>query len=366
MLFFYCALSLYVYLIGAAITDDLNQINSTGQIYDNNGIGDDGEPKRVVGMENSACSSRGSGDHEDTSGANLATAVDSTSSADVQVPAGAAPVPVPVPAPSPPAPPSAPAAPVSLPAVRRATLGPGVVVESGSTTHTVSRFLSREFLLPFMYIGSALCLELILILCMLVSTCPLLSSLHSGVDDFPLAVQVEISRLTGRRVSVLNDDFKEHLDHQTTGIWEASDDSDDSDGSAESRSSSFIDIHASRNRSAIASLFSAAKVNKHDEVDNEDEEDSEGGVKEDSHSGQWRGAAWEEEEPPPPPEHSSGFAHRDMHDSKGRRMSVQNEALFDSADKNCGEWGGFDSDGESDGDDDGRPSSMAIPWTGPR
>jgi hypothetical protein len=156
---------------------------------------------------------------------------------------------------------------------------------------------------------------------------------------------VGVSRVTGRRVSVLNDEFKAHLDHQASGIWEASDDSDESDCSEQSRSSSFIDIHASRNRSAVASLFSAANINH--EYDNN--EDDEGGAWE---PGDWKGGAWED-----PPIEKNGLTHQLTKNSEGRRVSVLNDTVLNSANSSTGQWGGFDSDEESDGDS--RPSSMA-------
>jgi hypothetical protein len=155
---------------------------------------------------------------------------------------------------------------------------------------------------------------------------------------------VGVNRATGRRVSVLNEKFKAELDHQCSGIWEASDDSDESDCSDEStRSSSFVDIRASRNRSAVASLFSAANVhhvgNKNDHGCDHDQPDG------------WKGGAWEE----PDTNIDDGPTHQVTKDTKGRRVSVLNHAVMDSATMNNGQWGGFDSD---ESDSEGRASSM--------
>lgn len=143
--------------------------------------------------------------------------------------------------------------------------------------------------------------------------------------------QVEINRATGRRKSVLTAEFKAELDH-CSGIWEASDDSDeDSVGSESSMSSSFVDIRASRNKSAVASLFSAMSSP----------------VQRAGHSGQ-------SGDP-------NGPTHHVLKDAKGRRVSVLDEAVLSSADTNHGQWGGFDSD-ESDAES--RPS-MSVASTHP-
>lgn len=160
-------------------------------------------------------------------------------------------------------------------------------------------------------------------------------------------LKVGINRVTGRRVSVLSEAFKAEIDHQSAGIWEASDDSDDSECSETSHASSFVDIRASRNKSALTALFSVANV---DRADNE-------------HPDSWQGGAWEE----PDDDNTgntgnkgtdNGPTHQVLRDKKGRRVSVLNESVLNSANTNNGQWGGFDSDEESDGEKS-RVSSMA-------
>ena len=150
--------------------------------------------------------------------------------------------------------------------------------------------------------------------------------------------QVGVNKITGRRVSVLSEAFKAELDHQSSGIWEASDDSDseDSDCSDMSRTSSFVDISASRQKSVLASLFSAANVPH----DNEE-------------PASWMGGELEE----PNANSNTGPTHQVLKDNKGRRVSVLNDTILDSAQTNNGQWGGFDSD-ESDGEQS-RASSMS-------
>ena len=145
-------------------------------------------------------------------------------------------------------------------------------------------------------------------------------------------------------MSILTEAFKAEVAHQSSGIWEASDDSDESECSERSMSSSFIDVRASRNKSAVAALFNAANV-RFDEIDKE--------IELEGSQSEWNGAPWEVRDVSV----DDGPTHQVLKDNKGRRISVLNDTVLDSAAQNDGQWGGFDSD-ESDGESS-RPSSMS-------